>query len=103
MAKVVPNESPEGLQESPATSLPHILDRCLANAVLAIDERQRITAFSPEAESLLQLTARQALDQPIDVLAAPLREIIQKTLLTGEPVLDQQILLPAPGEGQLTV
>src|SRR5438552_3245510 len=103
MAKVAPNEAQEGLQGSEATTFPHILDRCLASAVLAIDERQRITAFSPEAERLLQLTARQTLEQPIDVLPTPLRELVQKTFLTGEPFLDEHILVPVPGESELTV
>ncbi len=103
MVKVSPNKAKEGLGGLETPNFPHILDQCLASAVVAIDERQRITAFTPEAENLLQLTVQQALDRPIDVLPTPLREIVKKTLLTGEPVLDRQILLPAPADATLMV
>src|SRR5207247_1108431 len=95
MVMVAPNEAKEGSKGSEATTLPQILDLCLASAVVAIDERQRITAFTPEAENLLRLTAQQALDRAIEILPSPLREIVQKTLLSGESLSDRQILLPA--------
>ena len=104
MVTVAPNEAKDGLEGGEALSVPYILDQCLVSAVLATDDRQRIVAFTAEAEALLGLKAQQALDQPLDVLPTPLREILQRTLLGGAAALDKQMLhLPSSAGTPLTL
>lgn len=76
-----------------AANFPQLLDQCLTSAVISADAHGRINAFSPQAEIFLGLLRSQALGQPVDVLPAPLPELLQKTLSTGELVTDRHFLI----------
>lgn len=64
-----------------------------AAAVVAINERQRITTFSPEAEMLIRLPAGQLLHQPLTRLPLPLQEAIRETFVSGHAVRNREITL----------
>ena len=92
-------ETPERVSESapaggPASSA-QILDQCLASGIVVIDERQRVTAFSPDAGKLLGLTVTETLHQSIELLPEPLRNLLRDVSSGGEAAGTGQITLPA--------
>src|SRR5262245_44406901 len=85
-------------------SVPQLLDQCVATAVIVLDELQQIIAYTPEAQTLVGIAPQEALGRKVAILPSPLREVIQKTLSTGESIVDRQILLPNPSvENPLTL
>ena len=84
-------------------SFAEVLRSCLACAIVAIDGRQMVSAFTPEAERLLRLPASQVLNRSFDVLPSALREIIQETLLAGKPIEGRQIILPDSHDRELPI
>jgi len=97
------SEAMDGSAESDAATFPQILDQCLDTAVLAIDQSRRITAFTLQTAKLTGVSAEQAIHNTLDVLPSPLAEIIQRTLVTGQPILNRQILLSSADDGELTL
>jgi PAS domain S-box-containing protein len=104
MVKATPSEAMDGSSEGlESVNYSHALDQCFLSAVLAIDHQQRLTAFTAEAEKLTGLSRTQVLGRDAASLPTPLREIVQKTLKTGETIADRHILLPSPDGGHVTV
>jgi PAS domain S-box-containing protein len=75
----------------------------LGCAMLTVNEQRRITSFSPEAENLMRLNARQVVGQPLKVLPAPLQKVIRETFSTGRPVTNRQIVLNPVQHGDIPV
>lgn len=90
-------QAKEDVQDPEQADSPQILDQYLASGIIAIDEHQRITALSAGAEKLLGMTAAKAIDQPVGLLPASLRDVLRETLASGESVSSRQLLLPNPG------
>ena len=76
---------------------------CLGCAWVAVDEQRRIASFSPEAEQLTGLSARQMRSGSCAILPGPLRKAIQETFSTGKSIRARRITLPAAGEGESAV
>ena len=80
-------ESQEGLTFS------ELVQSCMASAIVAVDAQQKITAFNAEAEKLFKLKADSVLQSSVELLPAVVREFLNESLLTGQPVSNQQITL----------
>ena len=94
----VPPTATEGSEDAQLANSAEILDQCLASGILAIDGQSQITALSPAAEGVLGLSAASCIGQAINVLPPSIREILQRSLSTGESVLERHLTLPgAPG------
>jgi signal transduction histidine kinase len=103
MVTLSPAEALDGLRDARTPNFCECLSQCLASAIVAIDRRLEIIAFSSAAESLLGIAAADALNHPISVLPAPLRDVLRETVLTGQPMLDQAIRLPVGNDIVLTL
>jgi two-component system, NtrC family, sensor histidine kinase HydH len=90
----------QGQGDMPSENLGYasVLRDCLVIALIAFDERKKITAFSPETEKLLQLKAGHALGKSCEILPAALQKIVGE-VLSGKPVADRQINLSPGGRG----
>ena len=84
-------------------NLTELLRNYLAYGIVAVDDQERITTFSPEAAALTRLASDQVLNNPVRVLPAALSELIQETLRTGQPVIDRQIVLGPVGSEEIKV
>ncbi len=80
-------ESQEGLTFS------EFVRTCMAGAIVAVDAQKRITALNAEAEKLFNLKADSVLHPSVESLPAVVREFLNESLLTGQPVTNQQITL----------
>lgn len=76
---------------------------CFGCAWVTVDEQRRISGFSPAAEHLTCLSARQMRSGSFAILPEPLRKAIQDTFATGKSIRARRIRLPAAGEGEITV
>lgn len=66
----------------------------MTNGLIAIDHNQRITAFNPAASDMLGCRADAVLHRPISAAihgAAPLIDVFEKTLNTGQPHAHREI------------
>lgn len=86
------NVQGRGDEHSENLSYASVLRDCLATALIAFDDRKRITAFPPETEKLLHLKAEQALGQSCEILPASLQKIVGE-VFSGKTVTDRQINL----------
>ena len=94
MVTHAPPKATEGSEDEKLANSAEILDQCLASGILAIDGQSRITALSPAAEDVLGLTAASCIGQSIEVLPASIRAVLQRSLSTGQAVLERQLTLP---------
>jgi len=83
----------EGSEDTQPANSAEILDQCLACGIVAIDAQSRITAWSPAAERVLGLSAGACIGQPLEILPSPIREVLQRSLSTGEPILERHLTL----------
>jgi len=94
MVTDVPLKATEGSEDAQLANSAEILDQCLGCGILVVDGQSQITAFSAVAETVLGLKAASCLGQSIEVLPVSIRDVIQRSLATGEPVLERQLTLP---------
>jgi signal transduction histidine kinase len=80
-----------------ADAHPGILRDTSFCAVIAVNSEQRITAFSPEAERLTNLTAAHVIGQSAVILPHALHQLITETFTHGRAIPDRLLKLPAPG------
>ena len=73
-------------QGQESSSLLGVLRDCVTSAVIAVDKRQRVCAFSEQAERLTGLHANEVLGQPTAALPADIRAAIADCLRTGQTV-----------------
>lgn len=80
-------DSSEGVPQDGggASSVP-VLRECIEAGVIAVDAAGTISMFNATAGKFLGMNPAQALSQPIGILPEFLREIIERTLATGQPV-----------------
>jgi len=97
------NPAQDGFEESDSSTLPRILERCLASGLLALDQTQRIRACTPEAEELLGVERGQAMGRSLETLPASLREVLAKTLRDGQGLPDHHLLLESGSARRRTV
>ena len=95
------SEEAETARES--LNLTELLRNYLAYGIVAVDDQERVTAFSPEAAALTRLTSEQVLNHPLRVLPAALSEIIHETLRTGRPVINRQIALGSGEQAEVKI
>jgi signal transduction histidine kinase len=103
MVRETPDRTTEGAPAGGPASSAQILDQYLVSGIVAIDERQRITAFSPDTGKLLGLTVVEALHQSSELLPGPLRNVLHDALSRGESAAISQITLPGPAGLALVV
>jgi signal transduction histidine kinase len=94
-------KSTEGSENERLANSAEILDQCLASGIISIDGQSRIIACSPDAENALGLDAAATIGQSIEVLPPGVRAVLQRSLSTGQPVLERQIALPASDGNRL--
>lgn len=75
------------------TSFAEELHECLHAAVITVGPDQRITGFNAEAEKVTGLAAGEVLNEPAQRLPAALREVIQQTVRSGQPIENGEISL----------
>lgn len=80
-----------------------ILRESFACAVIALDSQRKVTAFSPEAERLMDLSAAAVLGQSAEKLPAALVRIVADIFTTGEAIADRHVKLPSARDEGRTV
>src|SRR4026208_1194194 len=94
MVTDVPLNATDGSEDTQPANSAEILDQCLACGIIAIDAQSRITAWSPAAENVLGLSARACIGQSIEILPSPIREVLQRSPATREPIRERHLTLP---------
>jgi signal transduction histidine kinase len=75
------------------TDFAEVLVRSVELGIIVTDARRCVVAFSEIAGRLTHLSPSAVLDQPIEVLPAPLREVIERTLAGGNAMASQRVIL----------
>jgi two-component system nitrogen regulation sensor histidine kinase GlnL len=83
--------------DSDNTEFFEALVRSAELGVVAVDAQQRIIVFNEAAGRLTRLEAGRVLHQSLQVLPAPLQQLLQETLTTGLPVVDRRIVVHPDG------
>ena len=95
----------ESLRNKPSRCDVEPLFDQLSTAVLAVDEELRICALNGAAEVLLSVSARKAIDRPLQQLARLPESAVarlHRALATGQPYTGREVALDNPaGERQL--
>src|SRR5687768_9740662 len=92
MVTDVPLNAMDGSEDTRPANSAEILDQCLACGIVAIDAQSRITGWSPAAETVLGISSA-CIGQPLEILPAPIRELLKRSLSTGDPVLERHLTL----------
>ena len=79
-----------GLQ---AGNLASLLQESLASGVLVVGAHGRVIACTPEAAAHLHAKTAQLQNAPVDSLPAPLAKLIHRAAKSGQPEINQEILL----------
>jgi signal transduction histidine kinase len=89
------NTTPEGLPGSQEihSNFTSALFDCLAIGITAISPSRLILAWNEGAERLTGFRARDVLNRSISILPPPLQAVIDETFVTGQPVVQRQVLL----------
>jgi len=86
-------ESEHKIQRPERLNLSGVLLSSVESAVLVVDTQKRVTAFSGPAERFTGRSAEEVIGQPVAVLPAALKKIVQETFASGKPVADRTIVL----------
>lgn len=86
-----PNKS--GTEGQGGLDFASVLHDCLSSAVIAVDGQERITGFNLQAEKLTGQSSTRVIGQSLDLLAAPIRDILRQTISEGKAVADRELLL----------
>ncbi|CAN5503235.1 hypothetical protein BH18VER1_BH18VER1_15850 [soil metagenome] len=79
-----------------------ILLQNLTTGVIAASAEGLVTVFNSQAEEITKLAAGELLERPIDLLPAPLRDLLRETLRTDQRQENRDLLL-TPSESTVTV
>ncbi len=88
----------KGEEHSDNLTYASVLRENLVCAVITLDSRKTIVAFSPEAERLTGVSANKIIGQTSAKLPVVLRKIVADVFATGEAIADRQIKLSGGGE-----
>jgi signal transduction histidine kinase len=80
-----------------------VLHDCLACAVLAVDEHERVAALNDEAEEFVRPSAPEVAGPTLARLPEVLQQLVRATLLTGQPVVGREIILRHSAEAERTL
>jgi signal transduction histidine kinase len=75
------------------TDVSDVLVRSVELGILVVDARRRVVAFNEAAARLTRLSPAAVLEQPLDVLPAPLRSVIERTLSGAGPAASHTVVL----------
>jgi len=80
-------------QDTERTDVSEVLVRSVELGIVVADSPGRVVVFNEAAGRLTRLSPDVVLNQPLGVLPAPLREVIERTLAGGTPVIRQTVVL----------
>jgi two-component system, NtrC family, sensor histidine kinase HydH len=103
MRKAATDDSGNTEERHESLHLTEVLFRSLASGVIAVDARQRITAFNPAAERITGLKAHDVLRKTFDALPAPLQGFLQETFVTCDSIPDRQMPVSHPQGGEILI
>jgi signal transduction histidine kinase len=86
-------ESERGDNRGYGSSFADALHDCLNAGVITIGHDQRVTGFNAQAEKLTGLAAADVVNHLLSRLPAALREVIQHTVRSGQPMENAEISL----------
>jgi len=97
------NQSDSSAEAQAGLSHATAMRDCFVCGVVLVDDANKIALLSPEAGKLLGLNPAQALGAGLEVLPAPLQQVISETVSTGKPLAGRKLELGKPGGAPLSV
>ena len=84
------------------SNLSSLLQECLACGVLVIGARERIVACTAEAAAHLHTRAGRLRNASVNLLPAPLPELIREAAKSGRPAMNRDVPLKISNGGTVT-